>query len=137
MPLRPRKLRADILHKNSFHYNQEASASHETGEDHLLKSVTEHCCEWKECRTKFLCSKDLLRHIQDEHLSCLPLHTSNTKLTCQWRKCPDIRCYPARYKLLLHLQRCHCNVRDTEKVCNVPLLANAYLNTMDIIMEKQ
>jgi hypothetical protein len=82
------------------------------------KSVTEHCCAWKECRTKFLSSSDLLKHIQEDHLSFLPSndYQSQRKLTCQWRKCLDTRCYPARYKLLLHLQRCHCNSKRPEQV---------------------
>ena len=98
------KIRADILHKNSFYYNQET-------ENVVPKSVTEHCCEWKECRTKFICRSDLLKHVQEAHLACLPSneYQSQRKLTCQWRKCSDSKCYPARYKLLLHLQRCHCS----------------------------
>lgn len=112
-PPRPTKLRADIFHKNSFYYNQEA-----TENTHLPSRVTEHCCAWKECRTKFLCSSDLLKHVQEDHLSCLPLndYQSHSKLTCQWRKCSDTRCYPARYKLLLHVQKCHCKDKRLEKV---------------------
>ncbi len=116
LPFEPGKLRADILHKNSFYYNQNATVTC------LPRSVTGHCCEWKECRTKFLSSSDLIKHVQEEHLACLPLHVSyehhfQRKLTCQWRTCSDNRCYPARYKLLLHLQRCHCSDNSIE--CDV------------------
>ncbi len=122
IPLRPKNLRADILHKNSFYYNQVPTIKEASSDNHysVLKSVAEHNCEWKECRAKFISSKDLLRHVQEEHLSCLPLHTPHEHpqqhLVCRWRQCKDIRCYPARYKLLLHLQRHHCNDRATNKV---------------------
>ena len=117
MPMRPRILRADILHKNSFYYNQVPTINEVT--EAAVKTVEEHSCEWKNCRARFLCSKDLLRHVQEEHLACLPLHVSHEynphkQLVCQWRQCRDSRCYPARYKLLLHLQRYHCN--DKNKV---------------------
>lgn len=116
----PRRLRADILHKNSFYYNQAAPHTEAT-DNFRLRTVTEHCCEWKACTAKFLSNKDLLRHLQEEHVSCLPLNISSEfqsqrQLVCQWRNCKENRCYPARYKLLLHLQRLHCNGRSTERV---------------------
>lgn len=119
--LQQNKLHADILHKNSFYYNQGAMVNEAT-ENHRLKSVREHCCEWKECRAKFLSNKDLIRHVLDEHISSLPLNNSSEyqyqrQLVCQWRKCREKRCYPARYKLLLHLQQCHCNHKHIDMVC--------------------
>lgn len=116
MPQRPAKLRADILHKNSFYYNQPLHPA-EAENTYLPKSVSEHCCGWKECRAKFLSSNDLLKHVQDDHLSYLPSneYQCQRKLTCQWRKCLDNRSYPARYKLLLHLQRYHCNDKKVGK----------------------
>lgn len=106
----PIKLRADILHKNSSYYNKASDVAIRH------KTAIEHCCEWRECRARFLSSKDLLRHVQEEHLSCLPQHAfqSQRQLICQWRHCKENRCYPARYNLLLHLQRIHCR----DKVIN-------------------
>lgn len=120
MPFRPRRLRADILHKNSFYYNQGRDVN-ESADGYWHKSVTEHNCEWKECTAKFLSSKELLKHVQEEHVSCLPLHNSSTfqpqrRIMCQWRRCKDNRCYPARYKLLLHLQIHHCSDQNNDKV---------------------
>lgn len=122
IPVRPRHLRADILHKNSSYYNQVLPINDGFENNYAApKSVTEHNCEWKECRARFISSKDLLRHVQEEHLSCLPLYHSHEyyphqQLVCQWRQCKDGRIYPARYKLLLHLQRHHCKDRNSNKV---------------------
>ena len=105
----------DIFHKNSFYYNP--NIIHEATNYPRQKAVVDHCCEWRECRANFFSNRDLLRHVQEEHISKLPLKSLNEQvhLTCQWRKCTNNRCYPARYKLLLHLQRCHC-IDNNEKV---------------------
>lgn len=114
--VKPRKITGDILHKNSFYYNQ-----HITLDEYHKPKLSDYCCEWRDCRAKFLSNKELLQHVQDDHVSNLPLYGSSNylnqgQLTCQWRKCKDSKCYPARYKLLLHLQRCHCRERTHEKV---------------------
>lgn len=88
-----------ILHKNSSHYNQGHT----------------HQCEWGQCRMRFLSTKDLLTHIQDEHISRLPTSvkgrsTGHRLLTCQWRGCNNGgRSYMARYKLLMHIKIAHVN----------------------------
>ena len=115
-----RKLPPDIVHKNSFYYNQTTPYMDVT-DNFRLKTVTEHCCEWRTCTAKFLSNKDLLKHVQEDHIAPLPLHVtsdfqSQRQLICQWRNCKENKCYPARYKLLLHLQRFHCNGRRDDKV---------------------
>lgn len=105
--IEPKKLRADILHKNSYYYNQELPITKNR------TSTEDHRCEWKDCCARFLSGRDLLKHVQEEHVSYLPLHISTEfqtqrQLICQWRNCKENRNYLARYKLLLHIQRDHC-----------------------------
>lgn len=94
-----------ILHKNSAYYNQ----------GHTLHDHTHHC-EWGRCRMRFLSAKDMLTHLQDEHIAHLPpsnvkaraLRAAHQQLMCQWRGCPDsVHGYSARYKLLMHIKMAH------------------------------
>lgn len=88
-----------VLHKNSTYYNKDYS----------------HQCEWGHCRRRFLSSKDVLTHVQDQHLSYLPasvknrpIRSSQRLLVCEWRGCENHgRGYIARYKLLMHIKTAH------------------------------
>ena len=88
-----------VLHKNSAYYNQGHT----------------HQCEWGHCRMRFLSSKDVLTHIQDQHMSYLPASVKNRPirsgqrpLVCEWRGCENSgRGYIARYKLLMHIKTAH------------------------------
>ena len=125
---------AEILHKNSYYYNQNVGTNENavaTAESHRLRNVKESCCEWETCQAKFLTVKDLHRHVHDRHLSRLPVNNIGVgpggerqvragMLYCHWRQCTDSTLYSARYKLMLHLQRAHFETRedyyDREKV---------------------
>lgn len=88
-----------VIHKNSSHYNQGHT----------------HQCEWGQCHTRLPSTRDLLSHLQDEHLSRLPTSvkgrtTGHRLLMCHWRGCADGgRSYMARYKLLMHIKIAHVN----------------------------
>jgi len=103
---------ADILHKNSYYYNQGNNENVDRGK----------VCEWEACQARFLTVKELHRHVHDRHLSRLPVSNVGTgagsggggdrqgrsaMLYCHWRHCSDSNLYSARYKLMLHLQRAH------------------------------
>ena len=88
-----------ILHKNSSYYNQGHT----------------HQCEWGQCRMRFLSSKDVLTHLQEQHIPHLPtsiknrpMRSSQRLLVCEWRGCEESgHGYTARYKLLMHLKTAH------------------------------
>ncbi len=122
---------AEILHKNSYYYNQPdvlgvtgGSANNENmlGENQQRGRV--RSCEWEACQAKFLSVKDLHRHVHDRHLSRLPVSNLGAGpgngerqgrlgvLCCRWRHCTDSTLYSARYKLMLHLQRVHFDSKD-------------------------
>ncbi len=94
-----------ILHKNSFYYNQAAR------QDTFTQDT--HCCEWGNCSVRFSSGKELLEHMQKEHISVLPLYHSKYKvhssrghqLICRWKDCFEV--FDARYKLFLHIQNSH------------------------------
>lgn len=115
----------DILHKNSYYYNQDVVLN-EYPENIGPRNLPENscCCEWDNCRAPFLCTEDLLRHVQNDHIAWLPV--SNTVassgeaarqrvLRCLWKRCHDPTVYHARYKLMVHLQRMHFNGKDKNK----------------------
>ena len=72
-------------------------------------------CRWGSCRVKCPTATELLTHVVDEHLSCLPVRGSGVKgqtthLICEWRGCIESgRVFGARYKLLVHVQNNHCH----------------------------
>lgn len=72
----------------------------------------EYACEWSNCHQRFASSKELFIHVEADHICTLPIcqdGAAETELCCQWRRCPDCRKpYPARYKLLVHVQNVHC-----------------------------
>ena len=75
----------------------------------------EYSCKWSNCRQRFASSKELFIHVESEHLCTLPIRqdgTTEAELYCLWRGCLDSgKLYPARYKLLVHLQNIHCKDR--------------------------
>ena len=88
-----------VLHKNSAYYNQGHT----------------HQCEWGHCRMRFLSPKDVLTHVQDQHISFLPasvknrpIRSSQRLLVCEWKGCENSgRGYVTRYKLLMHIKTAH------------------------------
>ena len=117
-----------ILHKNSFYYNQ-AMAPGRT-KPAVAIQVYAYSCEWGECRAMLPTVKELSEHVQDEHISVLPVHLSKYKvrsskghrLTCEWRGCTDKgNEFPARYKLVLHVQTCHCKEHKVSTTIKVHL----------------
>ena len=103
---------ANILHKNSYYYNQSNNENIDRGK----------VCEWEACQARFLTVRELHRHVHDRHLSRLPVSNMgagpgpggggdrqgrSAMLYCHWRHCSDSTLYTARYKLMLHLQRAH------------------------------
>ena len=77
-----------------------------------LSVPLEYSCRWRNCHQRFASSKELFIHVESEHICTLPIcqdGTAETELCCQWRGCLDCgKQYPARYKLLVHLQNVHC-----------------------------
>ena len=68
-------------------------------------------CEWGNCRQRYSTPKNLLSHIEEEHLVRLPYRLSGQGRTqhefiCLWTSCAKV--FSARYKLLLHVQTAHC-----------------------------
>ena len=72
----------------------------------------EYSCKWSNCYQRFASSKELFIHVESEHLCTLPIcqnGATEKELYCLWRGCMDSgKPYPARYKLLVHLQNIHC-----------------------------
>lgn len=78
-----------------------------------LSVPLEYSCRWRNCHQRFGSSKELFIHVESDHLCTLPIcQEGETELYCQWRGCLDSgKSYPARYKLLVHLQNAHCKDR--------------------------
>lgn len=72
----------------------------------------EYSCKWSNCYQRFASSKELFIHVESEHICTLPISQNGAtekELYCLWRGCLDSgKPYPARYKLLVHLQNIHC-----------------------------
>ena len=88
-------------------------------------SSFDYVCEWNTCRIRFLTARELLTHVEEDHIGRLPVRMSGLRrsthaLICHWRNCPDAcKVFAARYKLLLHVQQCHC--REKVQKSNVSL----------------
>ena len=80
-----------------------------------LSVPLEYSCRWSNCQQRFSSSKELFNHVESDHLRTLTIcqdGATDTELYCQWRGCFDSgKLYPARYKLLVHLQNVHCKDR--------------------------
>lgn len=80
-----------------------------------LSVPLQYSCKWRNCRQRFASSKELFIHVEADHICTLPICQdggTETELCCQWRGCLDFgKPYPARYKLLVHLQNVHCKDR--------------------------
>ena len=63
-------------------------------------------CHWLGCNHRFRNSNELYVHIEEDHLDSSHL---DGEWVCQWRGCQDnIKLFSECYKLLLHIQMCHC-----------------------------
>ena len=85
----------------------------------------EYSCKWSNCHQRFASSKELFIHVESEHLCTLPIcqdGTTEAELYCLWRGCLDSgKLYPARYKLLVHLQNIHCKDRHMKSAVSKSL----------------
>jgi len=86
----------------------------------------EYLCEWNNCQQRFSSSKELFIHVESDHLCALPIcqdGATETELYCQWRGCLDGgKPYPARYKLLVHMQNVHCKDRHIKSAVSSEML---------------
>ncbi len=114
-----RRMPAALVHKNSFYYNQGTMPSGVKLPPQPPVSSLDYICEWQRCRMRFLTAKELLGHVEEEHIGRLPTRVSGFRrraqrnsLACQWKGCAESsRVFVVRYKLLLHMQQSHCRER--------------------------
>ena len=119
LPHNERRVPAVLVHKNSSFYNQGAMPSGIKLPTQPPISSLNYVCEWQGCRTRFLTTKELLGHVEEEHIGKLPARVSGLRrraqsnnLVCQWKGCADsCKVFMMRYKLLLHVQQVHCRER--------------------------
>ena len=93
-----------------------------------LSVPLEYSCRWRNCQQRFGSSKELFIHVESDHLRSLPIcqdgATETAELYCQWRGCFDSgKRYPARYKLLVHLQNVHCKDRHLKSAVSDLIVA--------------
>ncbi len=118
------RLPATLIHKNSSYYNQGTMPTEvKLPTQQAAPSSLDYVCEWQSCRMHFLSAKELLGHVEEEHVGRLPVRVSGFRrrgqgntLACQWRGCTESgRVFAVRYKLLLHIQHLHCRDRVAQQ----------------------